>query len=274
LHQPAGIVAFRMSIRQVENRLVGVDRVLAALRELADHPKGVALEELAQRLGQPKSSVHRALAALRRFGLAQQDDDRRYRLSLEFVGLAFRYYESLEAQSLVGPTLEALAKRLSETAHYAVLDGADVIYVARVAPPDVGFKLAATIGGRQPAHSTALGKVLLAYAFQGKGDVERFVAGHGPLLQRTRRTLTTARALERAFAETRKRGYALDDQENEAGVNCIAFPIFMGPRGRPTGAISVSAVAQRTPTKQLVEQAEEIRGLIEARLGPVTGTHE
>jgi IclR family acetate operon transcriptional repressor len=259
-----------MSIRQVENRLVGVDRVLAALRELADHPTGVALEELAQRLGQPKSSVHRALAALRRFGLAQQDADRRYRLSLDFVGLAFRYYESLEEQSLVGPTLDALAKRLSETAHYAVLDGADVIYVARVAPPDVGFKMAATIGGRQPAHSTALGKVLLAHALRGGGDVERFVAGHGPLQKRTPRTLTTARALGRELAAIRERGYALDDQENESGVNCIAFPVFIGPRDRPAGAISVSAVAQRTPLEQLAAKAEEIRGVIEAGLGPVT----
>jgi DNA-binding IclR family transcriptional regulator len=259
-----------MSIRQVENRLVGVDRVLAALRELADHPKGVALEELAQRLGQPKSSVHRALAALRRFGLAQQDEHRRYRLSLEFVGLAFRYYESLDEQVLVGPTLETLAKRLSETAHYAVLEGADVIYVAKVAPPDVGFKMAATVGGRQPAHSTALGKVLLAHALRDAGEVERFVADHGPLRKKTPRTLTTARTLGRELAATRKRGYALDDQENEPGVNCIAFPVFIGPQNRPAGAISVSAVAQRTPVEQLAQKAEEIRTLIEERLGPVT----
>jgi DNA-binding IclR family transcriptional regulator len=270
LHQPAEIVAFRMSTRQVENRLVGVDRVLAALRELAHHPKGVALEELAQRLGQPKSSVHRALAALRRFDLVQQDDDRRYRLSLEFVGLAFRYYEALEEQVLVHPTLEAVATRLSETAHYAVLDGADVIYVAKVAPPDVGFKMAATVGGRQPAHSTALGKVLLAHALRDEGEVARFVAAHGPLREKTARTATTAEALERELAATRERGYALDDEENEPGVNCIAFPVFIGSRELPAGAISVSAVAQRMPLERLAAKAEEIRALIEERLGPVT----
>jgi len=262
-----------MSIRQVENRLVGVDRVLATLRELAHHPNGVALEELAQRLGQPKSSIHRALAALRRFALVQQDEDRRYRLSLEFVGLAFRYYESLEEQVLMNPTLEALATRLSETAHYAVLDGADVIYVAKVTPPDVGFKMAATVGGRQPAHSTALGKVLLAHALRGEGEVRRFVAAQGPLRKKTPGTLTTAAALARELAATRERGYALDDQENEPGVNCIAFAVFTGPRERPAGAISVSAVAQRTPVARLAEQAEEIRALIEERLGPVTRAH-
>jgi IclR family acetate operon transcriptional repressor len=260
-----------MSVRQVENRLVGVDRVLAALRELAHHPRGVALEELAQRLGQPKSSLHRALAALRRFDLVQQDEHRRYRLSLDFVGLAFQYYESLEEQVLVQPTLEVLAKRLSETAHYAVLDGADVIYVARVAPANVGFQMAARVGGRQPAHSTALGKMLLAHALAGDGEVERWVGAHGPLREKTPRTLTTAKALEGELQATRQRGYALDNQENERGVNCIAFPVFIGPRDRPAGAISVSAVAQRTPLAQLAKKAEEIRGLVEERLGPVTG---
>jgi IclR family transcriptional regulator, acetate operon repressor len=260
-----------MSVRQVENRLVGVDRVLAALRELAHHPRGVALEELAQRLAQPKSSLHRALAALRRFDLVEQDEHRRYRLSLDFVGLAFQYYESLEEQVLVQPTLDVLAKRLSETAHYAVLDGADVIYVARVAPANVGFQMAARVGGRQPAHSTALGKVLLAHALGGDGEVKRWVDAHGPLREKTPRTLTTAEALEDELHATRERGYALDNQENERGVNCIAFPVFIGPRDRPAGAISVSAVAQRTPLAQLAKKAEEIRGLVEERLGPVAG---
>jgi DNA-binding IclR family transcriptional regulator len=259
-----------MSIRQVEKRLVGVDRALATLCELADHPKGASLEELARRLGQPKSSVHRALAALRRFALVQQDEHRRYRLSLEFVGLAFQYYESLEEQVLVNPTLEALARRLSETAHYAVLDGANVIYVAKVTPANIGVQMAAKIGGRQPAHSTALGKALLAHMLQGRGDVNRFVAAHGPLREKTPRTLTSAEALEHELAATRERGYALDDQENEPGVNCIAFPIYIGPRDRPAGAISVSAVAQRTPVTQLAKKADEIRGLIEEHLGGAT----
>lgn len=262
-----------MSICQVPNRLVGVDRALATLRELASHPQGAALDDLAQRLGQPKSSVHRALAALRRAGFASQDDNRRYRLSLEFVELAFRYYESLEEQVFVQPALQTLAGRLGETAHYAVLDGADVVYVAKVAPAHLGFQMAARIGGRQPAHSTALGKVLLAHTLRGDDDVESFVHRHGPLRERTPRTITTAAALERELSATRERGYALDDQENEPGINCIAFPIFIGSRDRPVGAISVSALAQRTPLERLAERAEEIRALIEERVGQVTRAH-
>jgi DNA-binding IclR family transcriptional regulator len=240
------------------------------LRELSRHPSGIGLEDFARQLKQPKSSTHRALSTLRRTGFVAQDENRRYRLSLEFVRLAFAYYEALDQQALVQPALQALADHFGETAHYAVLDGADVIYVARVAPPHATFKMAATVGGRQPAHSTALGKVLLAFTFTNAAEVEEYIAAHGPLAAKTAQTLTTTAALAHELALTRERGYALDDHENEPGVNCIAFPVFLGPTLQPTGAISVSAVAQRIPLVELAAESEHIRAIVEERLGPVT----
>jgi IclR family acetate operon transcriptional repressor len=256
--------------RQDLPRVIGVHRSLAALRELAAHPKGIGLDHLAARLQQPKSSTHRALAALRRAGFVEKDDNRRYHLTLEFVRLAFAYYDALDHQALVQPVLDLLAAQFEETAHYAVLDEGDVIYLARAAPPQVFFQMAATVGGRQPAHSTALGKMLLAYALPDGTAVDRFVDAHNPLAKKTPRTLTTAKALASELETTRNRGYALDDQENEPGVNCIAFPIFLGSSQRPEGAISVSAVAQRTPLIQLVARADHARATITKHLGPVT----
>lgn len=258
------------SARQGPPRLVGVDRSLEALRVLSGYPKGVSLELLAERLQQPKSSVHRALASLRRAGFVEQDEHRRYRLTLEFVRLAFTFYDALDHQALVQPALDVLAARFEETCHYAALDDDDVIYLARAAPSQVFFQMAATVGGRQPAHATALGKLLLAYALPDGPAVKRYLDNHGPLAKKTPRTLTTAKALARELEITRGRGYALDDQENEPGINCIAFPVFLGSGAHPAGAISVSAVAQRTPLLQLVGQADEMRTIITAQLGPVT----
>ena len=254
--------------RQDQPRLVGIDRSLAALRELSAHPKGIALENLAARLQQPKSSAHRALAALRRAGFVEQDEHRRYRLTLEFVRLAFTYYDALDRQAFVQPALDALAERFEETCHYAVLEEGDVVYLARAAPSHVFFQMAATVGGRQPAHATALGKMLLAYALPDGASVKRYLDTHGPLAKKTARTVTTAKALARELEITRNRGYALDDQENEPGINCIAFPVFLGSSTHPEGAISVSAVAQRTPLLQLVGRADEVQKTIIARLGP------
>lgn len=249
---------------------MGVDRSLVALRELSAHPKGISLEHLASTLQQPKSSTHRALAALRRAGFVEQDENRRYHLTLEFVRIAFSYYDALDHQALVQPALQALAERFEETVHYAVLEDADVVYVARVAPAHVFFQMAATVGGRQPAHCTGLGKLLLAYTLADADAVRQWVMAHGPLAQKTPRTLTKADVLAPELEVTRLRGYALDDQENEVGVNCIAFPVFLGSGARPAGAISVSAVAQRTPLATLIAEEGDIRGTIEARLGRVT----
>lgn len=259
-----------MSSRQGPRRLVGIDRSLEALRALSAYPKGISLEALADRIQQPKSSTHRALAALRRAGFVEQDEHHRYRLTLEFVRLAFAYYDALDHQALVQPVLETLAEQFEETCHYAVLDEEDVIYLARAAPSQVFFQMAATVGGRQPAHATALGKMLLAYALPDGASVKRFLDTHGPLAKKTQRTLTTVNALAHELEITRSRGYALDDQENEPGINCLAIPVFLGSGAHPEGAISVSAVAQRTPLLQLVGRAEEVRATITARLGSVT----
>src|SRR6266508_4654971 len=162
-----------------DGRLAGVDRVLAALRLLGNYPDGATLDQLARALGAPKSSAHRALAALRRAGLAEQDAQGRYRLGLELVRLAFAHYEEREDYRLVEPTLQALAARFKETAHFAVLDGAEVVYVAKVNPIDRRVQMTSTVGGRNPAHCTGVGKALLAWALPDDESVRGFVDEHG-----------------------------------------------------------------------------------------------
>src|SRR6478609_9342386 len=111
-----------------EARLVGSDRVLAVLKELARHPDGVGLDELTRAIGSPKPTVHRALQSLRRAGLADQDARGHYVLGDELLRLAFAHHEARPEHVRVRPLLESLAARFGETAHYAVLDGAEVVY--------------------------------------------------------------------------------------------------------------------------------------------------
>src|SRR5918911_1007377 len=104
-----------METRQTEAK--GADRVLSVFKLLARHPRGASLDEL---------------ATLRGAGLAEQDRDGRYRFGMEALRLAFAYYEGLDQRVLVQPALDALAERFGETAHYAYLDGGEVVYVAKV----------------------------------------------------------------------------------------------------------------------------------------------
>ncbi|MEU6260321.1 IclR family transcriptional regulator [Streptomyces sp. NPDC047043] len=249
-------------------RLVGSDRVLAVLKELARYPDGVGLEELTRVIGSPKTTVHRALGALRRAGLADQDTRGRYVLGDEFLRMAFAHHEARPDHVRVRPVLEALAHRFGETVHYAVLDGHEVVYRAKVDPPTGAVRLTSAIGGRNPAHSTAVGKLLLARELGSLEETEAWI-GAFPLERRTPRTLCTAADLQRALEVTRERGFGADDQENETGVNCLALPVYLTSPSSPSGAVSVSALAYRTPLPALVDGLEEFRAL----LGPLGEPH-
>ncbi|MFI1354415.1 IclR family transcriptional regulator [Streptomyces sp. NPDC020898] len=249
-------------------RLVGSDRVLAVLKELARYPDGVGLEELTRVIGSPKPTVHRALGALRRAGLADQGTRGRYVLGDEFLRMAFAHHEARPEQVRIRPVLEALAHRFGETAHYAVLDGREVVYRAKVDPPTGAVRLTSEVGGRNPAHATGVGKVLLAPRLTSLADVEAWI-GDTPLERRTPATLCTPAALHGDLRTTRDRGYAIDDQENEPGVNCLSLPVYATSPTTPSGAVSVSALTYRTPLRTLVDAVDEIRAL----LGPLAEPH-
>jgi IclR family acetate operon transcriptional repressor len=246
------------------DRLVGSDRVLAVLKELAGHPDGVTLDELTRAIGSPKPTVHRALRSLRRAGLAAQDARGHYLLGDEFLRMAFAHHEARPEHVRIQPVLEALAERFGETTHYAVLDGREVVYRAKVDPPTGVAVLTSTIGGRNPAHATGVGKLLLAHQLTTREAVDAWV-GDAPLERRTAHTVATAAELHRALEVIRERGYALDEEENEPGVGCLALPVYALSPAAPSGALSVSALTYRTPLPTLVAAVDEVRAV----LGPL-----
>jgi DNA-binding IclR family transcriptional regulator len=249
-----------------ESRLVGADRVLAVLKELAVHPEGAGLDELTRAIGSPKPTVHRALSSLRRAGFAHQDERGRYLLGDEFLRMAFAHHEARPDHVRVRPVLESLAVRFGETVHYAVLDGREVVYREKVDPPTGAVRLTSTIGGRNPAHATGVGKMLLAQQLRTRDDVAAWI-GPSALERRTLRTRCTVEELHRDLVGIRERGFATDDQENETGINCLALPVYATSPAMPSGALSVSALTYRTPLQALVDAVDEIRGL----LGPLGG---
>lgn len=249
-----------------DERLVGADRVIAVLTELAEHPLGVTLDELAGILDTKKPTVHRALATLRRAGLADLVGRGVYMLGDEFLRLAFRNVDGRPETARIQPLLEELAATFGETAHYAILSGTDIVYRAKMDPPHGAVRLTSVVGGRNPAYRTGVGKALLAARLHSLVQVDEWI-GDGALDARTPNTLTTAAALHDEFEATRARGYGVDDQENEVGVNCVAIPIHLDGALAPAGAISVSAVTFRCPLNQLVAAVPDIRRVIGKHLG-------
>ena len=254
--------------RPPSDKLVGADRTLAVLTALAGYAEGVSLEEITLAVGSPKPTVHRALGALRRAGLASQDGRGRYLLGDEFLRLAFTHHEGRPDNVRVRSTLEALAERYTETTHYAVLDDGpdrcDVVYRAKVDPSQGAVRLTSVVGGRNPAHGTAVGKLLLSYRLRDRAAVADWVRGRD-LVRRTDRTRTTVDELHADLERIRDCGFGVDDQENEPGINCLAVPAFLTGSTVPSGAISISALAYRTPLASLVGDIDAIRAIVDGR---------
>ena len=249
-----------------EDRLVGADRVIAVLTELAEHPVGITLDELAGILRSSKPTVHRALATLRRAGLADLVGRGVYVLGDEYLRLAFRNLNGRPDNLRIQPLLEELAQAYGETAHYAILSATDIVYRAKMDPPEGAVRLTSVVGGRNPAYRTAVGKALLSGRLLTLADVEnRF--GPFPLERATPSTLVTPEELLADLEATRARGFGIDNQENEVGVNCVAIPIFLDSATEPSGAISVSGVTFRCSLERLRDAVPEITGRIAAHLG-------
>ncbi|MCU7726893.1 IclR family transcriptional regulator [Actinoplanes sp. KI2] len=245
----------------LSERLVGADRVLAVLAELARHPDGIGLEDMARAMASPKPTVHRALAALRRAGFAAQDGHGRYVLGDEFLRLAFAHHEARPDHVRVLPVLRRLCERYGETVHYATLDGRWVVYRSKLDPPSGAVKLTSVVGGRNPAHTTAVGKLLLSGVLHTEQGVRDWI-GDEPLATPTERSIGTAERLFAELVRTRERGYGVDDQENEPGVACLAVPAYLTSPSVPSGAISISGLAYRTPIQALVDDLPAIRAIV------------
>ena len=246
-------------------RLVGADRVLAVLVELAQHPDGVTLEDLARTLDSSKPTVHRALSSLRKAALAEQTGRGVYALGDEFLRLAFRHYEARPETARLEPLMRELAVEYGETIHYAVLEGTDVVYRAKIDPPQGAVKLTSTVGGRNPAYRTAVGKLLLSQFIRDNAALLDWLGGE-TLEAKTPFTVTDSDAFLAELEVTRERGYGVDDQENELGINCLAVPVYGDRSLAPTGAISVSAVRFRYPMERLLETVPTLLTRVESVL--------
>lgn len=210
------------------------------------------LPSLAQALGLSRSTAHRILSVLAREGYLRHEPRKGYFLGPKLIRLGFKAYGSLHLPSLARPHLEALRDATLETVHLAVLDGKEVVYVDKV-PGKRELVLASQIGSRFPAQTTALGKVLLAFLPE-----ERWREAFHPGLARTSRSITDYPRFREELLATRARGYALDLEENEPGVRCVAAPILNG-RGEPVAAVSVSTAALYLDEARIPEVAERVK---------------
>ena len=213
-----------------------VTRVFDLLELIADAGGDVTLSELSAAADLPLSTIHRLLRTLVSRGYARQLQNRRYALGPRLVRLG--EVANRKFGQLAMPQLKQLVEELGETANLATLDGDRVIYVSQ-APSPHAMRMFTEVGRRSYLHSTSVGKAILA---DMTDDQVREIVARTGMPANTEKTITDVDALLADLADTRRRGYAVDDNEQEIGVRC--FAVTVPDMAVPT-AVSVSGPVAR-----------------------------
>lgn len=235
-----------------------VGRALAILESLvrSDHELGVS--EIANATGLAVGTVHRLLATLAYHGYVRQNvETRRYGPGMKLLSVAAAAHERIGAVSR--PFLTQLMEASRETANMAILEGNSTLYVEQVPPPRM-LRIFTEPGNRVPLHTAATGKVLLAYQ---QPEVIESIIKKIDLPRVTPNTITDPSALLEVLKQVRRQGYAIDSEEQEEGVCCLAAPIFT-PDGYILAAMSVSGPASRLSKGRLNELVPHIKSIAAA----------
>ena len=220
-------------------------RGLLILDLLSQSPDGASITELAEALSIDKGSASRLVATLANSGYAEKDEvSRRFHLGPQVVALSRSVLTRLPLREAAKPYLRQLMERTGECAHLAVAAQGKALYIDQVESPAT-LRVNAQVGMMNPLHCTALGKVLLAF-----GDTPSPLT----LESHTPRTITDPQVLQHELELIKQQGYAVDDEEFDTGIRCVAVPA-LDYRGKLAGALGISGPATRMTRERLPELA-------------------
>lgn len=239
-------------------RIQAVDRALRILEAAAEAGTPLSLTEMSERVGLHISTTHRLLATMRARGFIERDaEGGRYRIGVQAFRVGNSFAGETDLRPRLHPMLMGLAARSGETANLVIRHGLEAVYIDHAIGTQVA-KLFTEIGQRVPLHCTAVGKVLLAGGPGKDGDLVRGLT----LAAFTLHTITSRRALQRELAAIRAAGFAMDHEEHELGVACVAAPVrdasgavvaaigISGPSGRVSSAVTALSEHVRTAAAQ------------------------
>jgi IclR family transcriptional regulator, pca regulon regulatory protein len=218
-----------------------LERGLAVIRAFTADRPSLTLSEVAVATGVTRAAARRFLITLMSLGYVRSDG-RQFSLRPRVLDLGYAYLSSLSLPEVAEPHLEALVAEINESSSVSVLDGDEIVYVARV-PVSRIMTVAISVGTRFPAYATSMGRVLLAGL--PDDELDDYLA-KVRLSRLTGRTVTSRSNLRAEILRVRAQGWALVDQELEDGLRSVAAPI-RDRNGRTIAAVNVSVAASRMP---------------------------
>ena len=223
---------------------------LAVIEAFDARSPSMTLSEVAKKTGLPRGTARRLLLTLTELGYAGFDG-KHFSLQPRALNLGFAYLHSRSLWQLGQPCMVELVERVHESCSIAVLDGSEIVYVARVPTAARIMSINLGIGTRLPAFATSMGRVLLAGL--AVEEVKRLLEQVSPLPKYTPKTISDPAALLREIDLVRRQGWALVDQELETGLRSIAAPI-VDSSGRVVAALNIGTHASRWPIQKLTQE--------------------
>jgi len=233
------------SVQRPTDFVHSLERGLAVIRCFSGERPRLTLSEVARQAGISRAAARRSLITLQTLGYVGSDE-RQFYLTPRVLTLGYAYLSSLSLADVAQSHLTELANQVHESCSASVLDGFDIVYVARAATKRI-MTISLSVGTRLPAHATSMGRVLLAALRDDRLDAYLAEATLVPL---TERTIVDRDRLRAEVERTRTRGWCLVDQELEDGVRSIAVPLH-DAGGRVVAAVNTSAHATRVPLTTL-----------------------
>ena len=223
--------------------------------ELLAETGSIGLMDLSGALGLNKTTAYRALSSLIYMGYARQNEATgKYEPTLKIVDMANKIMSKIDVVGNVRPFLRKLMEATGETVHFVERDGTDAVYIDKVESFNNGIQMVSRIGSRVPLYCSGVGKAMVAQMDEWEAEE---IWNASRIVRLTPYTITDFGAFRRELAEVRGRGYALDNEENELGVRCIACSLT-DVLGKAKYAFSISAPVSRMDDGRLRELAHYV----------------
>jgi DNA-binding IclR family transcriptional regulator len=243
-----------------------VSRALDIITLVSLKKGGLGVTEIANQIDINKSSVYRILSTLVQYGYVEQDvETGKYKLGYKFLEISSKLLESIDLRAEARMYLQELENETNEVIHLVVYDQGEVVYIEKLDGSET-LRMHSKVGKRAPMHCTSVGKAILAHL---PSSVVLDILERKGLPMHTDKTITNKDDFLLELKTVRQKGYALDLEENENGITCIAVPIF-DHMGNAIAAVSISGPTIRMTNErleQLQSRMQNIGRQISSRLG-------
>lgn len=245
---------YNKNVRRPKNLVQTIERVALILDVLGNSLHDLSIKELSEKLSLPKGTIHRLVTSLVYFGFVNQNElTKNYHLGFKLTELAHLLLNQIDFRDEARPLMIELSERIGETIHLVMLNRNEAVYIDKVALNQSGLQMLSRIGLSVPIHCSAVGKVLAAHLPEDK--LEKILIKK-KLERRTDNTITNYLAFKEHLSKVKLLGWAIDDEENEYGIRCVAAPI-RNENGDVVAAMSISGPSIRIKLKHLKRELKD-----------------